>query len=123
MRQLVVFFGAGALACVFGSAAALAAGNPHGSAEPVPIASGFVPFEGAPFIHVLVPGPPPSFFGNNVDPDVITDFNGLTALAYLGGNATDGAGHEYFMQVDVRAYQGTYVSADGTRHRGTFGFV
>ncbi len=94
MRRLFVFFGAGALACAFGSAAALAAGNPHGSAEPVPIASGFVPF-----------------------------FNGLTALAYLGGTATDGAGHEYFMQVDLRAYQGTYVSADGTRHRGTFGFV
>ena len=123
MRRFFVFIGAGALACAFGSATTLAAGNPHGSAEPTPIASGFVPFEGAPFIHVLVPGPPPNFFGNNVDPNVITDFNGLTALAYLGGTATDGAGHEYFMQVDVRAYQGTYVSADGTRHRGTFGFV
>ncbi|HEY2955161.1 MAG TPA: hypothetical protein VGK89_07925 [Candidatus Eisenbacteria bacterium] len=92
-------------------------------ADPVPIPGGFVPFSGAPLIHVFAPGPSPPFMGEDIEPSVIGDFDGFTAMAYLAGTATDAGGNTYDMQCDIRVYRGAYVAADGTRHHGTFGFI
>ena len=95
----------------------------RGRSEPVPIPGGFVPFAGAPLAHVFAPGPSPPFMGLNVEPNVITNFSGFTAMAYLGGTATDPQGHSYDLQCDIRVYRGEYVSADGRHNHGTFGFI
>jgi hypothetical protein len=91
---------------------------------PVPIPGGFVPFPGAPFIHVLAPGPVDlGFMGEDVEPNTITNFQGFSALAYIGGTATDADGNTYTMFNDMRVFQGTYVSADGSVLHGTFAFI
>ncbi len=91
---------------------------------PVPIPGGFVPFPGAPFIHVLAPGPADlGFMGEDVEPSTITNFQGFSALAYVVGTATDADGNSYAMQTDMRVYSGTYVSADGSVLHGTFAFI
>lgn len=96
---------------------------PPGDAEPVPIPGGLQIPEG-PLIHVLLPGPQAlGFMGENVEPSVITNFNGFTAMGYIVGTATDGDGNTYDMINDMRVFQGQYVSADGTHHRGTFVFI
>ena len=91
---------------------------------PVPIPGGFVPFPGAPFIHVFAPGPPDlGFMGEDVEPNTITNFRGFSALAYIAGTATDADGNTYTMLNDMRVFQGTYVSADGSVLHGTFAFI
>ena len=47
----------------------------------------------------------------------------MTALAYVGGTATDADGNTYTMQTDMRVFSGTYVSADGSVLQGTFAFI
>ena len=82
-----------------------------------------------PVIHWFGPGPgtitlPFTLFtlqGVHVEPSVITDFNGVTALAYHVGTATGSDGLTYNLETDVRVFQGTYVAEDGSRHEGTFG--
>jgi hypothetical protein len=91
---------------------------------PVPIPGGFVPFPGAPFIHVFAPGPVDlGLMGENVEPNTITNFQGFSALAYLIGTATDADGNSYTMATDMRVFSGTYVSADGSVLHGTFAFI
>ena len=91
---------------------------------PVPIAGGFVPFPGAPLIHVFAPGPVDlGLMGEDVEPSTITNFQGFSALAYVVGTATDASGNSYTMQTDMRVYSGTYVSADGSMLHGTFAFI
>ena len=91
---------------------------------PVPIPGGFVPFPGAPFIHVFAPGPADlGFMGEDVEPNTITNFRGFSALAYIAGTATDADGNTYTMLNDMRVFQGTYVSADGSVLHGTFAFI
>lgn len=91
---------------------------------PVPIPGGFVPFPGAPFIHVLAPGPADlGFMGEDVEPNTITNFQGFSGLAYIGGTAKDADGNTYTMFNDMRVFQGTYVSADGSVLHGTFAFI
>jgi hypothetical protein len=92
--------------------------------KPIPGGTDFPPF-----IHWFGPGPetitlPFTLFtlqGLNVEPSVITDFNGITALAYHVGTATGSDGLTYNLETDVRVFQGTYVAEDGSRHEGTFG--
>ena len=95
------------------------------SADPLPIPGGFVPFEGAPLLHGWIPGPTslPNRMGLDVDPSTITNFNGFTALGYLGGSATDDSGASHDLDIDLRAYQGLYVTGDGRHLHGTFAFV
>ena len=101
------------------SAPAQAAGS-----DPKPIPGGFVPFPGAPLIHVFAPGPvDEGFMGENVEPNTITDFKGITALSYPLGTATDADGNSYVMFNDMRVFSGTYVSMDGSVLRGTFAFI
>ena len=96
--------------------------GPPGDTEPVPIPGGdIIP----PLIHQYVPGPIgnpiiPFFEGENVEPNGITNFRGFIAMAVLLGTATDGHSTNYDLISDLRVYQGEYVSADGTHHRGTF---
>jgi hypothetical protein len=59
--------------------------------------------------------------GLNVEPSTITDFRGVTALAYHVGTATGSDGLTYNLETDVRVFAGEYVAEDGSRHEGTFG--
>ena len=84
--------------------------------QPVPIAGGInLP----PLIHVFAPS------DLDTEPNVITNFHGFSALAYPTGTnaARDSNGHFYDMQNDMRVFQGEYVAADGSHHRGTFVFI
>jgi hypothetical protein len=82
-------------------------------------------------IHTFLPGPPEitlplsgsQLMGLDVEPSTITDFKGSTAQAYVIGSATGSDGVEYGLEVDIRAYEGQYVAADGSTNRGTFAFV
>ena len=101
---------------IFG--AALAAPKPILAGEPIP---GLV-------IHELLAGTETivlpftglQLIGLNVEPSTITDFNGVTALAYHAGTATDSNGTIYNLETDIRVMEGEYVGEDGERHRGTF---
>lgn len=95
-------------------------GRPGSSDQPVPIPGGL--FNGA--FHVWVPGPTElGFMGLNVEPNVITNFNGFAAVGFFVGTALGSDGVQYDMMDDMRVYRGTYLSADGTHHHGTFAFV
>jgi hypothetical protein len=91
--------------------------------QPVPIPGGEVlgPTNFAPLlIHQFLPGAGAGFDGVNAEPNGITNFRGLAALAYTSGTATDNRGRSYVAQTDIRLYQGEYVAADGTHAHGTF---
>jgi hypothetical protein len=91
--------------------------------QPVPIPGGIlVP----PLIHVFAPGPVnQGFQGTDVEPSVITNFRGFSAIGYPGGTnaAQDSNGNTYDLATDMRVFQGEYISADGSHHRGTFVFI
>jgi len=90
---------------------------------PVPIPGGIQIPEG-PLIHVFAPGPIDlGLMGEDIEPNTITNFQGFSALAYIAGTATDADGNTYAMLNDMRVFQGTYVSADGSVLSGTFAFI
>jgi hypothetical protein len=87
--------------------------------DPVPIPGGL-----APGVHIFAPGPVSlGFQGTDVELSGITNFRGFSALGYLGGTATDSNGNNYLVGTDMRVFQGEYVAADGSHHRGTFVFI
>jgi hypothetical protein len=86
--------------------------------DPAPIPGGL-----APGIHIFAPGPPPIGQGVDVELSGITNFRGFSALGYLAGTASDSNGNNYLVGSDMRVFQGEYVSADGSHHRGTFVFI
>jgi hypothetical protein len=112
------------------TAAAHAHGLPRVLPAPKPIPGG-IQIPGGPLLHVFLPGPtdvtlPVSgtqLMGLDVEPSVITDYRGLTALAYLAGTATGSDGKRYLLEADMRAMQGRYIAQDGTRQQGLFGFI
>ncbi len=74
--------------------------------------------------HIFAPGPKPlGFPGLQVNPSSIGDFDGTVALAYVKGRATGADGHRFVMANDMRIMTGTYLAADGSRHRGSFAFI
>ena len=87
-------------------------------------------FPGTDF-HVLGPGPESivlpfsqsPLMGLHVDPSVITDFSGFTALAYPVGTARGSDGKTYNLEGDMRLFSGTYVPEGGGKRKGTFGLV
>jgi hypothetical protein len=105
-------------------------GLPRVLPAPKPIPGG-IQIPGGPLIHVFVPGPEDEtlpfsglqLMGFDVEPSVITDYRGFTALAYVAGTATGSDGRQYNLEADMRAMEGTYVAADGSRQRGLFGFI
>jgi hypothetical protein len=108
--------------------AALASGGGGTLPAPKPIPGVLAPE--AP-IHIFLPGPETvtlpfsglKLQGLNVEPSTITDFRGVTALAMVAGSATGSDGETYNLEADVRAFEGRYEGADGTRHRGTFALI
>ena len=97
--------------------------GPPGLTDPVPIPGGLVL---PPQIHVFAPGPVnQGFQGVDVEPSVITNYQGFSAIGFPGGfgTAKDNNGNSYDVATDVRVFHGEYVSADGTHHRGTFAFI
>jgi hypothetical protein len=85
----------------------------------------------APGLHVFAPGPPEvtlpfsglQLQGLDVEPSVMTDYAGFTALAFHAGTAVANDGTRYNLETDMRAYRGRYVASDGTTRHGAFGFV
>src|SRR5215470_3016220 len=94
---------------------------PNRDTDPVPIPGGI---DLPPLIHIFAPGPVDlGFQGLDVELNGITNFRGFSALGYLAGTASDSNGNTYNVATDMRVFQGEYVSADGTHHRGTFVFI
>ena len=97
------------------------AARPGSDTAPVPIPGGIdIP----PLIHVFAPGPTElGLMGTDVEPNTITNFNGLAAYAVFAGSATDADGNPFDALLDMRVFDGVYVAANGSRHRGAFGFI
>jgi hypothetical protein len=107
-----------------------AGGLPRVLPAPKPIPGG-IQLPGGPLIHVFAPGPPEvtlpftgiQLMGLDVEPSVITDYRGDTALAFHVGTATGSDGRQYNLETDMRAMEGTYVATDGSRQRGLFALI
>jgi hypothetical protein len=109
-----------------GSRPADADALPLPTPKPIPGGTEFPPF---PLIHELFPGPETitlpftlvTLQGLDVEPSTITDFTGVTALAYHVGTVTGSDGLTYDLETDVRVFEGQYVGEDGAQRQGTFG--
>jgi hypothetical protein len=105
-------------------------GLPRVLPAPKPIPGG-IQIPDGPLIHVFAPGPEGltlpftgvQLMGLDVEPSVITDYKGVTALAFHVGTATGSDGEQYNLETDMRAIEGTYVATDGSRQRGLFAFI
>lgn len=90
--------------------------------DPRPINGGLGPF------HVYAPAYKPAADAG-IDPDAvweqstITDFEGTFASTDVEGWGTDGDGRELYFRCDMRFVEGTYVALNGSRRRGSFGFI
>jgi hypothetical protein len=126
--------GAGVTSTLGGPAVALADVGHNARVVPVPkpIPGGLPVGLPAPYdlIHIFLPGPTnvtlpfsgSQLQGLNVDPSVIGDFKGRTALAYLIGSAIGSDGVTYGLEADVRAFEGRYRQG-GARRWGTFALL
>ena len=82
------------------------------------------------FIHWFLPGPDGSAtpflelpgMGLDVEPSLMTDFQGFNAYAVIGGQATGSDGNTYNVEDDVRVMEGEYIAEDGSLQHGVFGF-
>ena len=81
-----------------------------GQVLPVPIPGGDI-ITPTLYINQFFPGVGTGFDGMNADPHGITNFNGLVAMGYGVGTATDSTGRSYLAITDVRVYQGEYFGA------------
>jgi hypothetical protein len=105
-------------------------GRGLGPAGPKPIPGGIELPDGT-VIHVFAAGPPDvtlpftgiQLMGRDVEPSVITDYKGVTALAFHVGTATGSDGRTYNLETDMRAMEGTYIAEDGSRQRGLFALI
>ena len=61
--------------------------------------------------------------GRDVEPSVITDYKGVTALVFHVGTATGSDGRTYNLETDMRAMEGTSIAEDGSRQRGLFALI
>jgi hypothetical protein len=110
--------------------AGVGAGATRTKPQPVPIAGGIQVPDG-PLVHGFVPGPKTitlpysklKLQGRNVEPSTITNRRGFTALGYLVGKARNHVGKRFNVEIDIRAFRGTYVTADGLRRSGLFAFI
>jgi hypothetical protein len=134
-RRAVLRYGAmtaatAAVASAFSAQPAHAHGTVGVLPQPRPIPGG-IQLPGGPLIHVFAPGPPEitlpftgvQLQGLDVDPSVITDYSGFSAVAFHVGTATGNDGKRFNLETDIRVMDGGYVAADGSRRRGVFGFV
>src|SRR4051794_11084134 len=97
---------------------------------PTPIPGG-IQIPDGPQIHVWAPGDPSvtlplsrmTLMGFDVDPSTITDFRGFSAVAFHVGTAQGSDGATYDVETDLRAYKGTYITADGREQFASFAFI
>jgi hypothetical protein len=105
-------------------------GPPRVLPAPKPIPGGSQ-IPGGPLIHTFAPGPEGltlpftgvQLMGLDVEPSVITDYKGVTAVAFHVGSATGSDGKQYNLETDMRAMEGTYIAEDGSRKRGLFALI
>ncbi len=68
-----------------------------------------------------------TFFGKDVMPAVINNFNGFAGVADVQGTGTathaDGTQETLLFDTDMRFMKGVYIGVDGKTHNGTFAFV
>jgi hypothetical protein len=83
---------------------------------PVPIPGGDVYAAPVNQINQFTPGDPAAglFDGVNAEPNGITNFDGVIAMGYTLGTATDNAGTPYQVVTDIRVYQGDYIGAQSS---------
>jgi len=106
---------------LLGFAAFLLCGGAWGQAPPpipVPIPGGDVVPPLTAQINQFTPGDASFFDGLNAEPNGITNFDGVVAMGYTLGTATDGNGNQYQVVGDVRVYQGDYFGAVPTYPAG-----
>jgi hypothetical protein len=83
------------------------------------------------FIHVFPPGPEGftlpftggALQGLDVEPSTLTDFQGVSAVAFHVGEAKGSDGHTYNLETDIRVMDGKYVAVDGTTRHGSFALI
>jgi hypothetical protein len=135
-RQLLKYGASAGAAATVGpmlpamTSVAHAHGLPRVLPAPKPIPGGTELPDGT-VIHVFAPGPPDvtlpftgiQLMGLDVEPSLITDYKGVTALAFHAGTATGSDGKQYNLETDMRAMEGTYKAENGTRQRGLFAFI
>jgi hypothetical protein len=85
---------------------------------PTPIPGGFHLFGN--FYHIFTP---PAVKTASADPNAITDFKGVVALADMTGQGKDGAGTTFDFGADMRIYKGVFADSTGQHHDGAFAFV
>ena len=101
--------------------------------SPEPIAGGLPIGLPPPYdlIHLFLPGPETTTLpfsglglqGLDVEPISATDFRGKIARAYLTGTVEGSDGEERGLEVDLRVFEGEYVTADGSHERGAFALI
>lgn len=119
--------GAVGLAKTVGSASA--AGMNRALPAPSPIPGG-VDAPPVGLIHWWLPGPEGSAtqyiglpgMGLDVDPSLLTDFQGFSTFAVIAGQAVGSDGKVYNVEFDVRVMEGEYIAENGSRQHGVFGF-
>jgi len=103
------------LASLLGGAVAWAqVPPPQPLAVPIPGGDVIPAASGPLFINQFYPGIGGFFDGQDADPHGITNFDGLVAMGYTSGTATDNRGNTYQVITDIRVFQGDYVGAQGT---------
>jgi hypothetical protein len=108
--------------------AVAAAAPPLPAPRPIP---GGLEIPGLPLLHVFAPGDETvllpftgvQLMGLNVEPNTMTDFNGVVAVAFHVGAAIGSDGQRYDLETDLRVFEGTYIAENGARRHGTFGFI
>lgn len=84
---------------------------PNLTVQPVPIPGGDL-IAGFGIANAFVPGPSgqtPPYDPMGAEPQVITNFKGLTAMGYTSGLATDNNNKQWIVVTDIRVYKGDYV--------------
>jgi hypothetical protein len=61
--------------------------------------------------------------GLDFDSTTIFSFEGNVAVAYHVGTARGGGGNHYNLETDLRAYEGTFIAKNGSRHQGAFALI
>jgi hypothetical protein len=95
-----------------------------GTGAPNPIPGGIAPFgPGGPTFHIFLPS---MVIAGGHDPNTITDFRGVLALAETKGTGVGGVGSAkttFNWEADVRLIKGVFVGQDRKHHHGAFAFV
>jgi hypothetical protein len=139
-RRRVILAGAGALAgAAFATSAAHASDDRDERGHdgrtppaPLPIPGGIqIGPTPADVIHVWGAGNPNVTLpfsggplqGLDYDSTTILNFEGHVAVAFHAGKAMASDGKQYNLETDIRAFEGRFALADGTKHEASFGFV